>query len=242
MAGWTAASLFPSSTMRDLLNRAANPQLTEAQMRALTPEQKLKLSGGVTRRALDTITPASTTVTPSATGSGAAGAAGGAGTVIIPAATSGANAATSVVTPAPTSVIPPFLQGGNQQLPSQGMDALAQLIEALGLGQKQDPELVKAQTILAQQQAMQVARGNEAARQREASQAAMGYLQSQMKDAARYTTGSVGKILTQRYQDRANVLARDGQLNWLNMPSSSYSVPRQRGWTGPATPTPGFGF
>lgn len=233
MAGWTAASLFPQSLLRNALNP---PAPTGG---PLTPEQraeKLRLSGGVTRQALTTNTPASTTVTPSATGPGAAGAAGGAGTVITPAATSGANAATSVVTPAPTSVMPPFLQGGNQQLPSQGTDALAQLIEALGLGQKQDPELVKAQTVLAQQQAMQVARGNEAARNREANQAAMGYLQSQMKDAAKYTTGSVGKILTQKYQDRMNVLKSGQDLNWLTMPSSSYSVPKKSGWTGPAQP------
>lgn len=103
-------------------------------------------------------------------------------------------------------------------------------------GQKQDPELVKAQTILAQQQAMQVARDNEAARNREAQQGAMSYLQSQMKDAAKYTTGSVGNILMQKYSDRAKVLQGQGELNWLNMPASSFSTPRKSGWTGPAMP------
>lgn len=204
-------------------------------MRALTPEQKLRLSGGVTRRTLNEPATTPSVVVPGSTGPGT-GAATGAGTVVIPAATSGANSATSVVPATTNSTIPPFLQGGNQQLPSQGTDAIAQLIEALGLGQKQDPELVKAQTVLAQQQAMQVARGNEAARNREASQAAMGYLQSQMKDAAKYTTGSVGNILTQRYADRAKVLQNQDQLNWLNMPSSTFSVPRRSGWTGPAQP------
>lgn len=203
-------------------------------MRALTPEQKLRLSGGVTRRALTA--PASTVVTPGATGPGT-NADTVAGTVIIPAATSGANSATSVVPSTTNAAVPPFLQGGaNQQLPSQGVDALTQLLEALGLGQKQDPELVKAQTVLAQQQAMQVARGNEAARRQEANKAAMSYLQSQMKDAAKYTTGSVGNRLMQMYADRAKVLQNQGELNWLNMPSSSFGVTRRSGWTGPATP------
>jgi len=201
-------------------------------MRALTPEQKLRLSGGVTRRALTTPVAPSTVVVPGATGPGTTATAGE-GTVIIPGATSGANSATSVV-PAATNV-PPFLQGGaNQQLSSQ--DAIAQLLEAMGLGgQKQDPELVKAQTVLAQQQAMQVARGNEAARRQEANRAALGYLQSQIQDASQYTTGSVGNILRQRYADRARVLQGQGELNWLNMPSSSFSVPRRSGFV-PATP------
>lgn len=103
-------------------------------------------------------------------------------------------------------------------------------------GQRQDPDLVHAQTVLAQQQAMQAARDNEYARNRESNTAAQGYLRSQLKDAAHYTTGSVGNILTQRYNDRMNVLKNEGQLNWLNMPSTSYSVPKRSGWTGPAMP------
>lgn len=227
MAGWTAASLFPQSLIRD----AVNPKPTGP----LTPEQKLKLSGGVTRKAFNSPAPTPGVVIPGSTGPGTGST--GAGTVIIPAATSGANSATSVVPSTTNSTVPPFLQGGaNQQLPSQGMDAIAQLMEALGLGQKQDPKLVEAQTVLAQQQAMQVARGNEAARRQEASQAAMGYLQSQMQAASKYKTGSVGNTLMQRYSDRAKVLQSQGELNWLNMPSSSYSVPKKSGWTGPAMP------
>jgi len=233
MAGWTAASLWPSS----LINQVVNPQVKPGQV--LTPEQKLRLSGGVTRRAFNEPAPApSSVVTPGATGPGASAAAG-TGTVIIPGATSGANSATSVV-PAATNAsaaLPPFLQGGaNQNLP--GQTDVATLLEQIlsAVRPQQDPDLTKAQTVLAQQQAMQVARGNEAARQREASQAAMGYLRSQMKDAAKYTTGSVGNILMQKYSDRAKVLRDEGELNWLNMPASSYSVPRRSGWTGPAMP------
>ena len=103
-------------------------------------------------------------------------------------------------------------------------------------GQKQDPDLVKAQTVLAQQQAMQVARDNEAARNREVNMAAQDYLKSQLKDAAKYTTGSVGNILTQRYNDRLKVLQSGQDLNWLTMPQSNYSVPKRSGWTGPAMP------
>lgn len=103
-------------------------------------------------------------------------------------------------------------------------------------GQKQDPDLVHAQTVLAQQQAMQVARGNEEARNRESNLRAQGYLRDQLKDASQYTTGSVGNILTQRYNDRLKVLRNEGELNWQNMPSSSYSVPKRSGWTGPAMP------
>lgn len=215
MAGWTAASLIPSSLIRD----AVNPKMT--------PAQKLKLSGGATRQALTT---PSSVVTPGSTVPGMAAADAGAGSVITPGATSGANSATSVIPPATNA--PPFLQGG-AQVPSEGADALTQLLEAIGMGQKQDPNLVNAQTVLAQQQAMQVARGNDAARAREAQQAAMGRLQSQMKTASKYTTGGVGNVLMQRYADQAKVLQRDGELNWLNRPSTGY---RPSGWTGPAMP------
>jgi hypothetical protein len=211
MPGWTANSLLPAT----LLNKVNGP---------MTPEQKLRLSGGVTRQAL------TNAIVPAATNPGTVAASNN--KTIVPAATSGGNSATSVV-PATTNT-PSFLQGGNQST-NPTADIIDLLTELLG-GQKQDPELVKAQTILAQQQAMQVARSNEQARNQEAQQAAMGYLQSQMKDAAKYQTGGVGNILMQRYADRAKTLQQDGQLNWLNMPSSSYSVPKKSGWTGPAMP------
>jgi len=151
-----------------------------------------------------------------------------------PVTSRGSLVAPAVATPATTpSNVPAFLQGG-----AGANDNIMELIsEILGLTQpKTDPELVKAQTILAQQQAMQTARENQVAREQEVQQAGMDYLRSQMKDAAKYTTGSVGNILMQRYSDRAKTLQNEGTLNWLNMPASSYSVPRRSGWTGPAMP------
>lgn len=223
---WTAGSIFSTSFLRDRLATLQNPPPGTV----LTPEQKLRLSGGVTRRALtEAIAPASTgsggasarldTVAPVSTGSG----------LVAPVSTTQSN-------------MPDFLTSGqNQTTPLQAQDLLSMLTDLIS-GQRQDPDLVKAQTVLAQQQAMQVARDNQAAREREANLAAQGYLQSQLQDAAQYQTGGVGKILTQRYQDRLKVLQSGQPLNWLTMPSSSFSVPRRSGWTGPATPTPGFGF
>lgn len=213
MAAWTASSLFPQSLIRNTVNQA------------MTPAQKLAASGGVTRQAL------TQAIVPAATSGGA--------TVrrdnVVPGAT---NPASTNVTPASTNNsgnTPNFLQSGQNQSSNPQQDLLSLLQDLIG-GQKQDPELVKAQTVLAQQQAMQAARGNEEARNRESNLAAQDYLRSQLKDAAKYQTGSVGNILTQRYNDRLKVLQDEGRLNWLNMPSSSYSVPRRSGWTGPAMP------
>lgn len=183
---------------------------------AMTPAQKLAASGGVTRQAMMNS--------------------------IIPAATNGVNANVrhGNVVPAATHPVettpnaPSFLDGQNQSTNPQ-QDLLSMLQDLIG-GQKQDPDLVHAQTVLAQQQAMQVARGNEEARNRESNLRAQGYLRDQLKDASQYTTGSVGNILTQRYNDRLKVLRNEGELNWQNMPSSSYSVPKRSGWTGPAMP------
>lgn len=222
MAGWTASSIFMTPNMINILKG-------DAPKGPLTPEQKLQLSGGVTRQAL------SKAVVPASTGNtGAAPPV----TNVVPQSTSGGNSATA--TPAPTSTpasnLPPFLQGGQNQSANPTQDLMSLLSDLIGGKQQQDPNLIKAQTVLAQQQAMEVARRNEAARNQESSQAAMGYLQRQMKDAAKYQTGSVGQILMDKYADRAKVLQRDGQLNWLNMPASSFSTPRRSGWTGPAMP------
>lgn len=222
---WTATSIFPQAFVRDQVQAA------------LTPEQKLALSGGVTRQALsEAISPATA---PVSTGTGGAGVRRDSRTVA--STGSGLVAPTPTPTtpaPASSSNLPPFLQTGqNQTTPLQAQDLLGMLTDLIaGSGQKQDPELVKAQTVLAQQQAMQVARDNQAARNREANQAAQGYLQSQLQDAAQYQTGSVGKVLTQRYNDRLKVLQSGQDLNWLTMPSSSFSVPKKSGWTGPAMP------
>lgn len=142
--------------------------------------------------------------------------------------------ATTHPTDKPSTNTPSFLDGQNQSANPQ-QDLLSMLQDIIG-GQKQDPDLVKAQTVLAQQQAMQVARDNEAARNHDANLAAQGYLQSQLKDASQYTTGSVGNTLTQRYNDRLKVLQSGQDLNWLTMPQSSYSTPKRSGWTGPAMP------
>lgn len=225
---WTAASIFPTTFLRDQVAAAQNP--------ALTPEQKLRLSGGVTRQALtQAIAPPTA---PASTGAGGAGTRRDTQTV----ASTGSGLVAPTPAPATTGNTPDFLTSGqNQTTPLQSQDLLSMLTDLIS-GQRQDPDLVKAQTVLAQQQAMQVARDNQYARNREANQAAQGYLQSQLKDAAKYQTGSVGNLLTQRYNDRLKVLQSGQDLNWLTMPSSSFTVPRSRGWTGPATPTPGFGF
>lgn len=210
MAAWTASSIFPQAFLRDRLNQA------------LTPEQKLALSGGVTRQAL---------TAPSSTGSGGATSRRDS---VAPTST-GSGLVAPVAPVAPTNA-PEFLTSGqNQSTPLQSQDILSMLTDLIG-GQKQDPDLVKAQTVLAQQQAMQVARDNQAARNRESNLAAQDYLKSQIQDASQYQTGSVGKILTQRYGDRLKVLQSGQDLNWLTMPQSSYSVPKRGGWTGPAMP------
>lgn len=223
---WTAASIFPASFLRDRLAATQVP----APGTALTPEQKLRLSGGVTRRALN-----EAVTSPASTGTG--GAATRRDTQTVASTGSGLTAPTPVSTNQPE-----FLTSGqNQTTPLQSQDILSVLQDLIS-GQRQDPDLVKAQTVLAQQQAMQVARDNQAARERESNLAAQGYLQSQLQDASQYTTGSVGNILQQRYSDRLKILQSGQPLNWLTMPSSSFSVPRRSGWTGPAMPTPGFGF
>jgi hypothetical protein len=211
MAGWSAATLIPQSFIASKIREATNPQDLIIR-RALTQS----IVSPSTPAATNPKTPA-TPATPAITN-------------VVPKSTSGGNSATSVT---PTDNKPDFLNGQNQSANPQ-QDFLDMLQQALG-GQKQDPELVKAQTVLAQQQAMQVARDNEAARNRESNMAAQGYLQSQLKDAANYN-GSVGNILTQRYNDRLKVLQSGQDLNWLTMPSSSYSVPKRSGWTGPAMP------
>lgn len=130
--------------------------------------------------------------------------------------------------------IPSFLQAGNTTMSNQG-DMLDMISEILGLSQP-DPRLVKAQTAQAEQDANRLFLQNQDAIKQREAQAQMTYLQRQMKDAAQYTTGSVGQILTQRYADQAKVLRDQGELNWLNMPDSYFSVPQRRGWTGPAMP------
>ena len=206
--GWTASTLLPKTMIRNAVNQA------------MTPEQKLAASGGVTRQALtNAIVPAATN------GTGA--------NVRRDNVVPGTTHPVDNVTPAPTNA-PSFLNGQNQSTNPQ-QDLLSMLQDLIG-GQKQDPDLVKPQTVLAQQQAMQVARDNEAARNREVNMAAQDYLKSQLKDAAKYTTGSVGNILTQRYNDRLKVLQSGQDLNWLTMPQSNYSVPKRSGWTGPAMP------
>lgn len=218
MAAWTAGSIFPQAFLRDRLNQLQNPTGVP-----LTPEQKLKLSGGVTRQAL---------TAPVSTGNG--------GSISRRDSTAPASTGSGLTAPVATSTTPSnapeFLTSGqNQTTPLQSQDILSMLQDLIG-GQRQDPDLVKAQTVLAQQQAMQVARDNQAARERESNLAAQDYLRSQLKDAAQYQTGSVGNTLTQRYSDRLKTLQNEGQLNWLNMPSSSFTVPRRAGWTGPAMP------
>lgn len=223
---WTAASIFPASFLRDRLAATQVP----APGTVLTPEQKLRLSGGVTRQAL------TEAIAPVSTGSGGAGTRRDTQTV------TSTGSGLVAPAPAPQSNMPDFLTTGqNQTTPLQGQDILSLLTDLIS-GQRQDPDLVKAQTVLAQQQAMQAARDNQAAREREMNLAAQGYLQSQLQDASQYTTGSVGNTLRQRYTDRLKVLQSGQPLNWLTMPSSSFSVPRRSGWTGPAMPTPGFGF
>lgn len=141
---------------------------------------------------------------------------------------------TSPLVPPASENIPPFLTGGSDQTG----DVLSLISEIMGLNQPAaaSPDLVQAQTALAREQAVQARLANNQVQNQMAQQSARSYLQSQMRDASKYTTGSVGNILTQRYQDRANVLQNQGELNWLNMPASTFSVPRRRGWVGPAMP------
>lgn len=214
MAAWTASSIFPKAFLKS----------------ALTPEQKLVLSGGVTSQSLPEQNLAPTV--PASTGSG--------GATLRRDSTAPASTGSGLVAPVATPVsqgnMPEFLTSGqNQMTPLQSQDILSMLQDLIG-GQRQNPDLVRAQTVLAQQQAMQAARDNQVARERESNLAAQGYLRRQLKDAAKYQTGSVGNILTQRYGDRLKTLQNEGQLNWLNMPSSSFTVPRRTGWTGPAMP------
>lgn len=227
MAGWTAGSIFLTPNMLNILKGASTPVPG-----TLTPEQKLKLSGGVTRQALTAQEPI-TKVTPGATNNVDV-------TVrnknVVPAATNPSTTAPAATTP--SSNLPPFLQGNQNQSTGGIPDLMSLLSDILG-GNKApaaDPKLVEAQTALAQQQAIQVARDNQAARDRQANIAAQGYLQSQLKDASEYRTGSVGNILTQKYNDRLKVLQSGQELNWLTMPSSTFSTPRRSGWTGPAMP------
>lgn len=214
MAAWTASSIFPKAFLKN----------------ALTPEQKMALSGGVTSQALPEQNLAPTI--PASTGIGGATPRRDS---TAPAST-GSGLVAPVATPVSQGNMPEFLTSDqNQMTPLQSQDILSMLQDLIG-GQRQNPDLVRAQTVLAQQQAMQAARDNQAARERESNLAAQGYLRRQLKDAAQYQTGSVGNILTQRYGDRLKTLQNEGQLNWLNMPSSSFTVPRRTGWTGPAMP------
>lgn len=212
MAGWSAATLVPQTLIASKIKQMTNPQ------------------DMIIRRALtqSIVSPPST---PAATNPKAPAAS--AITNVVPQSTSGGNSATAV---APSDNKPDFLNGQNQSANPQ-QDFLDMLQQALG-GQKQDPELVKAQTILAQQQAMQVARDNEAARNRESNQAAQGYLQQQMKDLQYSPFDYSG--LKQNFNDRLKTLQSGQNLNWANLSPSYFSTnpvqPRRSGWTGPAMP------
>jgi len=142
-----------------------------------------------------------------------------------------------VASPTATNNLPAFLQGG-----SGGNEDILNLIsEMLGLtqGNQANPDLVEAQTALAREQAVQARLQNNEVQKQMESQNALGYLQRQQKDL-QYSPFQATEGLRQMYQDREKVLRKEGELNWLNMPWSSFSTGRQplrnRGWTGPAMP------
>lgn len=145
--------------------------------------------------------------------------------------------APATMTTATSGNVPSFLQSGDTSMSNQG-DMLDMISEILGLG-RSDPKLVEAQIAQAQQDANRLFLQNQETIKQRRAEAGLNYLQRQQKDL-QFNSGVGIDWLRRRNEDQERVLRDRGELNWLNMPASTFTMnparPRSRGWTGPAMP------